>query len=86
MVDVGLLAPGIAGLLAAIFTLIFTRHLRDKARRGGRRRRIESAARCRLIAGRTFRRHRRRDFSDATLSTSTPEPTGSARVPLCAEP
>jgi len=33
MVDVGLLAPGVAGLLAAIFTLIFTRRLRDKARR-----------------------------------------------------
>jgi hypothetical protein len=33
MVDVGLLAPAVAGVGASIFTLIFTRRLRDKARR-----------------------------------------------------
>ena len=33
MVDVGLLAPAVAGIGACIFTLIFTRRLRDKADR-----------------------------------------------------
>lgn len=31
MVDVGLLAPAVAALGACIFTVIFTRRLRDKA-------------------------------------------------------
>jgi hypothetical protein len=33
MVDVGLLAPAVAGIGACIFTLIFTRRLRNKADR-----------------------------------------------------
>jgi hypothetical protein len=33
MVDIGLLAPAVAAVGASIFTLIFARHLRDKARR-----------------------------------------------------
>jgi hypothetical protein len=33
MVDVGLLAPAVAALGACIFTVIFTRRLRDKAER-----------------------------------------------------
>jgi len=33
MVDVGLLAPAVAGFGACIFAMIFTRRLRDKADR-----------------------------------------------------
>lgn len=33
MIDVGLLAPGVAGIGAAIFTVLFARHLRAKADR-----------------------------------------------------
>jgi hypothetical protein len=33
MVDAGLLAPGVAGIGAAIFTVLFARRLRNKADR-----------------------------------------------------